>query len=436
MAKKVKSIFSLDSKIYREIFVNGVEIKGFDSNKQRPTSYIFNDLKNNALLGKNVLDLGCAAGAVCFEALNRGAQSATGIEYDFKKFKSALRIASEFKIKNAFFKNENIIDFMIHNKKHFDTIFMLNILHHIHDPKLIMNLIIENEPEFLVFEGPIYPFFNSYKQFINHRRYFRLPWTARKVCRYLKQFGYAIQASESNNFTFIGGSRKLIIFKKTYQIRIPEIKQSSILRNANCVLIGASCSGKTHHTYRLNNLPSEFNAGLFKLDGLIRGYYANYLRDKRDKKIYKMRFKTRLKQYYYVNPVYGLKKSNKSIRGRRYSAKKWINLASKKSGLIIFLDVPRDIIIQRQVERASKRFLGRLNPKLVEKVLKIAIDHSISEDLAKFNISNLIEDKVLLKEIFKYIKFTFYPSVVFSKSDLTYKNATKDKLIYCLKTKS
>ena len=384
-------------------------------------------------MGKNVLDLGCAAGAVCFEALNRGAQSATGIEYDFKKFKSALRIASELKIKNAYFKNENIIDFMIQNKKHFDTIFMLNILHHIHDPKLIMDLIIEIEPEFIIFEGPIYPFFKSYKQFINHRRYFRLPWTSRKVCRYLKQFGYSIQASESNNFAFIGGSRKLVILKKTRQIKISEIKLNLIQRQTDCVLIGTSCSGKTHYTHLLNNLSSQNNAGLLKIDGFIRSSYSHYLRNKEDKKFNKNEIKTRLKKYYYVNPLYGLKKFNKSIRGRRYCAKKWINLASKKSDLVIFLDVPREIIFRRQVERISRRFHGQLNPKLVEKVLKIAIDHGISEEKATDEISKLIKNEVLLEKILKIIEMSFYPSFVFSKSELWSKQVTKNKKIYSLK---
>jgi hypothetical protein len=69
----------------------------------------------------------------------------------------------------------------------------------------------------------------------------------------------------------------------------------------------------------------------------------------------------------------------------------------------------------------------------VEKVLKIAIDHGISEEEATDEISKLIKNEFLLEKILKIIEMSFYPSFVFSKSELWSKQVTKNKLIYSLK---
>ena len=101
------------SKTYRQFEINGVRILGKDTSKNRPTNYLFDQLTDEDLTGKHILDLGSAAGAVCFESLSKGALSATGIEIDARKFNTAQKIKKKFKKNKARFINQNIIDFFI-----------------------------------------------------------------------------------------------------------------------------------------------------------------------------------------------------------------------------------------------------------------------------------------------------------------------------------
>ena len=404
------------SKTYRQFEINGVRILGKDTSKNRPTNYLFDQLTDEDLTGKHILDLGSAAGAVCFESLSKGALSATGIEIDARKFNTAQKIKKKFKKNKARFINQNIIDFLLFNSEVFDTVFVLNILHHMHDPELLVNLIIEKEPITIIVETPRLAFFNSYASFKKHKKYFILPYSNRRLIHSLRYCGYKVDSIKTNNFNFIGGSRKTLVFRKDGGRRNNKIKiykEASI--QGSRVFIGPACSGKTYNVALINKLGKDISAGHFKIDSVIRAQYSRFFRSRAEVKMISKRFKNKSNVAFYVNPLYRMRRYNNSIRGRRYSLKNWIKIAYKKSENVIFLDVPRDQIRKRQLARVNYRFSKYISSEKLTKICQIAIDHGISEQEALIQIKLLIDDSYLQRQVINFIKYSYYPSIVFSK---------------------
>jgi len=408
-----------NSKVYRQFSIKGEKIEGRDSQKNRPIDYIFNLLNSNDLLGKTILDLGSAAGAICFESINQGAKLATGIEYDHKKFKVACSLKSKFHVKKVVFKKVSIIDFLIKNSNKFDTVFLMNILHHIHDPKLLLDLVIEREPKTIIFEIPKIPFFNSYKKFSNHKKYFIVPYSARRVIKYLKLTGYELDKRTENNFNFIGGKRQILVFRKvTRVLNESKINVKAIKDLKQCVFIGPACSGKTYSTRKYNGLDKVTSAGRYKLDSFIRSRYASLLRSRNTGHRKAFISADRSKSYYYVNPIYGMKTFNSTIRGRRYSAHSWYRRASKKGLDICYLDTPRSIILYRQTKRAEVNFSRVIPKKNITEILKACLNHEISEYELELFIEATVSDAKIVKNLKSFLRNSFYPSIVFSRTEI------------------
>jgi 2-polyprenyl-3-methyl-5-hydroxy-6-metoxy-1,4-benzoquinol methylase len=418
------------SKTYRQFEIDGVKIQGKDTSKNRPTNYIFDQLAPDDLVGKDILDLGSAAGAVCFESLSRGALSATGVEIDPKKFNTAQKIKKKFKKNQVLFVNQNIIDFLLFNSNMYNTVFVLNILHHIHDPELLLNLIIEKEPRTIILETPKLPFFNSYASFKKHKRYFLLPYNNRRVINLMNKKGYKVESVRTNDFNFIGGSRRILVFRKEVTKKnnsIKLVKENSI--KDTMVFIGPACSGKTYHVSQINKLGTEFSAGHFKIDSVLRSQYARLFRSRSESKSVYKRYKNKSNIAFYVNPLYRMRFYNTSIRGLRYSAKKWLKIAYKKSDKVIFLDVSRNQIKNRQLTRANYRFSKYISSQKLRKICSIAIDHGISEQEALIQIKLHVEDLDLQREVIHFIRCSYYPSIVFSKVQLVGLDSS-DKLFF------
>ena len=76
---------NIKEKTYRVFEVDGVTYSGKDGKKGRTCDYIFDLFPERYFEGKTVLDIGCAAGAVLFEANKRGIKEGTGVDVDWDK---------------------------------------------------------------------------------------------------------------------------------------------------------------------------------------------------------------------------------------------------------------------------------------------------------------------------------------------------------------
>jgi len=422
------------SKTYRTFSINGIEIKGKDSIKNRPTNYIFENLGSRAIKNSNVLDLGSAAGAICFESLQRGAKTATGIEYDKSKITTSIKLKKDFKVLAADFYNSNMIDFLLTNDKKFDLVFLLNIIHHIHDPQLLLELVIELRPNTIVLEMPKMPIFASYNIFKSHKKYFLFPWTISKCVKFITSHGYEIYSTSTNNFAFIGGKRQLIILTKSKCHReIKKINFNEVKKLLCAVLIGPACAGKTFYTNKLNKL-SCISAGHFKLDSFLKSKYADLLRSSNDKSRFLELKEENRGTYFYVNPLYKMRKYNNSIRGYRYAPRKWVTKGIKECSDIIFLNVRREEILERQMVRAKEKFSRDLGVKQLRLLLQSVIDHNKSEKQVYSEIKESINQQKILRDFISFVKYSYYPSYVFSNSFL-YALDDRQRTVKVLETK-
>lgn len=101
------------------------------------------------IAGKTVLDIGSYLGYFCFEALERGAAAATGLEVDPAKLRQA-RTLAEIKGLDAEFVMDDIETMRL--DKRFDIVLCLNVLHHLFDPVGVLHKLAEATRDRLVLE--------------------------------------------------------------------------------------------------------------------------------------------------------------------------------------------------------------------------------------------------------------------------------------------
>lgn len=99
--------------------------------------------------GKTVLDIGSYLGYFCFEALERGAAAATGLEVDPAKLRQARTLAG-IKGLNAEFVMDDIETMRLDRR--YDVVLCLNVLHHLFDPVGVLHKLAEATRDRLVLE--------------------------------------------------------------------------------------------------------------------------------------------------------------------------------------------------------------------------------------------------------------------------------------------
>jgi len=101
------------------------------------------------IAGRTVLDIGSYLGYFCFEALERGAAAATGLEVDPSKLRQA-RTLAEIKGLDAEFVMDDIETMRL--DKRYDIVLCLNVLHHLFDPVGVLHKLAQATRDRLVLE--------------------------------------------------------------------------------------------------------------------------------------------------------------------------------------------------------------------------------------------------------------------------------------------
>lgn len=101
------------------------------------------------ITGKTVLDIGSYLGYFCFEALERGAAAATGLEVDPAKLRQA-RTLAEIKGLAADFQMDDIETMALAGR--YDIVLCLNVLHHLFNPVGVLHKLAEATRDRLVLE--------------------------------------------------------------------------------------------------------------------------------------------------------------------------------------------------------------------------------------------------------------------------------------------
>jgi 2-polyprenyl-3-methyl-5-hydroxy-6-metoxy-1,4-benzoquinol methylase len=116
--------------------------------KVRETTF---NLIHPYLLGHTILDVGCAEGYFCFQSEKVGIQNVVGTELKIDRFLSACAI-KEITGSRCSFSMENI--FEKHIEDNYDTILMLNVLHHLPDPIHALTTLSQMCQRHLILEYP------------------------------------------------------------------------------------------------------------------------------------------------------------------------------------------------------------------------------------------------------------------------------------------
>lgn len=141
-------------KLYREVHIGGRIFRGTADTPGRTIGYVFDLLPSGALAGKTVLDLGTAGGAVCFEAVGRGARLAVGVETEDRRIRGARFIKRRTRFKNVEFVQQDFWEFFQRTRPEFDLILILNVLHHLANPRPLLRRIAKAARERIVIEIP------------------------------------------------------------------------------------------------------------------------------------------------------------------------------------------------------------------------------------------------------------------------------------------
>lgn len=104
-----------------------------------------------SLEGVSVLDIGCAEGAMCFEAERRGATNIVGVERNPKSLARAMATAAALGSRARFIAG-SVEDFAC--EEPFDLVLFLNVLHHVFEPLAVLGKLAAITSETLVIEAP------------------------------------------------------------------------------------------------------------------------------------------------------------------------------------------------------------------------------------------------------------------------------------------
>lgn len=112
---------------------------------------------------KKIVDVGCNLGRMCHFAVERGASSAKGFEYDIKTFIAANNIVTMEKLQNEItIVNQDLS--LKEIKEDFDIAICFSVLHHINPRKFIMKFLNNNINESIIIESTFseFPYNSSY----------------------------------------------------------------------------------------------------------------------------------------------------------------------------------------------------------------------------------------------------------------------------------
>lgn len=104
-----------------------------------------------SLIGKSVLDVGCALGYFCFEAEARGAQRVVGVDVREERLRNALLLKDIKQSEVEFLHRDVVLDPL---DEVFDHVLLLNVVHHLHEPVRVIRQVASITGERLVIEFP------------------------------------------------------------------------------------------------------------------------------------------------------------------------------------------------------------------------------------------------------------------------------------------
>ena len=246
-------------KTYRLIEVGGKTYSGKDSYKKRTSDYILGMFESEYFKGKRVLDLACASGAILF-AIHEQVKKAVGVEVDSKKLNIGKDIAKENNISNINLIENKLEPYLKSAEEDFDCIFLLNILHHLQEPYLVLDLVCELSKDKICLELPIEGFYDAYK------RDEALPPpeenpSAKNIIEYLEDRNYTLLYAKKseNQENFIGPERWVYLLQKK-KINFIESKKSI----ESGIIIGPGASGKTRLINEIYGKNIEITNGIVK----------------------------------------------------------------------------------------------------------------------------------------------------------------------------
>lgn len=108
---------------HRSRMLNVVDAEGLRPTLDRIKTTLFNWLGND-LTGLTVLDLFAGSGSLGFEAVSRGAKHVTCVEKNHLAYKQLQENKKILKVDNIDIIHIDALDFLKHNKKTFDVIFL------------------------------------------------------------------------------------------------------------------------------------------------------------------------------------------------------------------------------------------------------------------------------------------------------------------------
>lgn len=125
----------------------GLHTKGADRSATRDL------ILPKTLVGKTVLDVGCALGYFCFEAEARGAARVVGVELEDDRFHDAM-LLKDIKGSNVnFLQRDVVLDPL---DEHFDHVLLLNVIHHLNEPLRAIRQLASITEERLIIEFPTF----------------------------------------------------------------------------------------------------------------------------------------------------------------------------------------------------------------------------------------------------------------------------------------
>lgn len=403
-------------KTYRKIVVGQNEYVGRDGYKNRLPDYLITPFGKEFFNGKRVLDLGCASGAVLFMLAQLEIECGVGVEIDKKK----LDIGREIKAIHAFDKVQlyktDILSYFRDHLEQFDCVFLLNILHHLPNPHMVMDYSASVSNDIICMEMPDKAWYVPYPRDKAKKKSFSEPLGPAQIINYMKGLSFHLQRilESENQESFMGGTRKIYIFKKQ---KIPKCLLSDIPRGKPQLIIGPGSAGKTTLLEKLGLKTKEESGGLYKFrdrgsykqrgwHGIIEkmtGYSGRHAFNIFDSQ----------KSILYLNPDYQYKICNGTIRGIRSNTDAWLSVIERQHCKALVCYAPKYVLKQRLMHRLCSRFLKDVVSEYeIDAMVKILTDHNLDDNAAEKQISKLSHDN------FKQVKHTFrnyfYSGYIFS----------------------
>ena len=125
-------------KTYRNIRIGDKLILGSKDKNIREVNYILDLFPKGYFNDKVVLDIGCAGGALCF-GIAEEAKKVVGLEVKGDRIKAARLVQERFNVDNVEFLDSNVTEWLQQDSiKNIDCVFLLNVLHHVENPKKVL----------------------------------------------------------------------------------------------------------------------------------------------------------------------------------------------------------------------------------------------------------------------------------------------------------